>query len=564
MKKLSLPLQHFSLMAVFAFLLIFTIAVPHTYASGPDNHISYELAISFDIDNQQLNGTAHLKIPAHRELTLFLDGVTPTGIMFKNGSTPISDLTAEHSDHIKIPQADTIQEVFLSYAKQVNDHHDNFITDQGIALLSNWFPIPSSKVLFSLKATVPNGFVALSESDFLADPTSDIAVFNFSKPTTTIHFIAAPYVVDSREVRDGLSVHTYFLPEDKHLSDGYLESARAFILRYEEMIGKFPYNHFVIAENLRPTGYGMPTFTLLGKYVIRLPFIKDTSLGHEILHCWFGNSISVDYTQGNWSEGLTSYLADWLYREDDGEGALNRKEQLLKYHSYVDKENAIPLSAFTSASHNQPMANAIRSVGYIKGAMLFHELQNLIGEHLFFQGIKSFYSNFRHKTAGWRDIQKTFEDVSGVDLERFFSERLQSDDITNLEVRDLKVTTTAGDTQLNFTIHQKSTTPFQLTLPLRIDAPNWSISVLRRITETTETVSIPLKSLPSKVTIDPNYDLMRTLELSETSPTLAYFLGPRRPFVVAEEIGSADYSPFLEYSSKRDWQLATMENLIAF
>ncbi len=69
-------------------------------------------------------------------------------------------------------------------------------------------------------------------------------------------------------------------------------------------------------ENINPTGFGMPTFTLLGTQVLRLPFIKETSLGHEILHSWFGNSIEVRLDSGNWCEGLTTYLADMAYRED--------------------------------------------------------------------------------------------------------------------------------------------------------------------------------------------------------------------------------------------------------
>jgi hypothetical protein len=54
----------------------------------------------------------------------------------------------------------------------------------------------------------------------------------------------------------------------------------------------------------------MPSFTLLGSRVIRLPFILYSSYPHEILHNWWGNSVYVDYARGNWSEGLTSYLAE--------------------------------------------------------------------------------------------------------------------------------------------------------------------------------------------------------------------------------------------------------------
>ncbi len=563
MKKRPIPLHYLTFIALLGYCLSLTLARPSQAARQFEENISYELAISFDLIRQQLYGTAHVKIPAKRSLTLFLDGIAPTGIMLKSMAVSQPASTDEHPDHITIPQANVAQELFLSFEKTVNNHHDNFITTDGIVLLNNWYPRPSEKAVFSLKARIPEGFVALSESDTLPEPGSETVDFSFAQSTADIHFIAARFIVNSMKIRDNLSVYSYFLPEDQHLANGYLDSARAFILRYEEMIGKYPYTHFVIAENLRPTGYGMPTFTLLGKYVVRLPFIKDTSLGHEILHSWFGNSISVDYTQGNWCEGLTSYLADWLYRRDVGEGAINRKEQLLKYHSYVTEENAIPLQMFTSANHNQPMARAIRSVGYIKGAMFFHELRNLIGEELFSQGIRNFYNNYRNKSAGWNDIKNIFEDVSGEDLQRFFSERLQSDDTAKLELKDIKVSTDNGGTLLNFTVNQKSQQPFQITLPLRIDAPNWSISIEPRISKATETISLPLQSLPNRITIDPEYDVMRTLNIEEKVPTMSYFLGPRKPLVIAEKSEMADYKPFLDYSTEHTWLIKKIEELQA-
>ncbi len=124
------------------------------------------------------------------------------------------------------------------------------------------------------------------------------------------------------------------------------QAAAGYINRYEKEIGPFPYNHYVIVANRLPTGYSMPTFTLLGQMVLRLPFIKDTSLGHEIVHSWFGNAVEVDYSKGIGAEGLASFLADHAYREEKGEGAEDRKESITRYLSYVHKESAIPLSVF--------------------------------------------------------------------------------------------------------------------------------------------------------------------------------------------------------------------------
>ena len=132
-----------------------------------------------------------------------------------------------------------------------------------------------------------------------------------------------------------------------------------YVQRYEALIGPFPYKRYSIVENRLPTGYGMPSFTLLGQAVVRLPFIKDISLGHEVLHSWFGNAIDND-AGGNRCEGLTTLLADQTYAEEKGNGAASRKNQLLRYQAYVGQNNEVAVLDFQHGGDSQPMARKMR------------------------------------------------------------------------------------------------------------------------------------------------------------------------------------------------------------
>ena len=96
---------------------------------------------------------------------------------------------------------------------------------------------------------------------------------------------------------------------------GYLQSSREYLELYQELFGPYPYEKFAIVENFYPTGYGFPGWTLLGSSVIRLPFIRTTSLPHEIAHTWWGNAVEIDYSSGNWGEGLATYVADYYLKE---------------------------------------------------------------------------------------------------------------------------------------------------------------------------------------------------------------------------------------------------------
>ena len=83
----------------------------------------------------------------------------------------------------------------------------------------------------------------------------------------------------------------------------YLDATAQYIEMYRELIGPYPYGKFALVENFWETGYGMPSFTLLGPRVIRFPFILASSYPHEILHNWWGNSVFVDYETGQLVRG---------------------------------------------------------------------------------------------------------------------------------------------------------------------------------------------------------------------------------------------------------------------
>ncbi len=522
--------------------------------------VLYELALSFDLDNKLLTGTAHIVIPPGEGLRINLDTITPTAALLQKGTaTPgIIALTDTHS--ITVPPEKMQQELYISYEKHIVRQKDNFITEKGITLLRDWYPQPSEKVRFSLSASLPQGFSAFSASDAMPVIDGDITRFFFSHPVRSLHFIAAPFVIDSIEVRPDLQVYTYFLPEDRALAPEYLRAARDFILRYEQLIGPYPYNHFAIVTNLRPTGYSMPTFTLLGQSVLRLPFIKNTSLGHEILHSWFGNSIEVPSSAANWSEALTTYLADWLYREDRQEGAIARKENSIKFHSFVTKGNAVPLQSFVSANHDQPMAQTLRSIGYTKGAMVFHELKNLVGETVFYEAIKRFYSLYRGKEADWDDIRAVFEELSGRHLAAFFRERLTRTDIPDIKVENISVTPADGGFMLQFTLQQQTEAPFHVVLPGKVRTPTGLQDFRIEVSTGVEQVELFLDSMPFELLLDPEYDLLRQLSPEEIVPAWSVFQGPTGATVVISREDRELFSSFLEsFAGEGKWRVEDEE-----
>ena len=129
------------------------------------------------------------------------------------------------------------------------------------------------------------------------------ASFEFDRPGEGITLIAGPYEVRERRVlsRFGhdIRVRTYFHREIGSLSAGYLDAATKHLTRYGALLGEHPRAAYSIVSSPTPTGFGFPGIAYLGIDVLKLPFIRDTSLAHEVLHDWFGNGVYVDYARGN-------------------------------------------------------------------------------------------------------------------------------------------------------------------------------------------------------------------------------------------------------------------------
>ncbi|MBW2112689.1 MAG: hypothetical protein JRH00_14895 [Deltaproteobacteria bacterium] len=311
-----------------AILLLFQ-ALPLPLSAQPGELPVHRIAVSFDLAKSMLYSIVDGEVP--KGVTAFL---IPKGIRLSKVTIDGNPYPADTRDgRLPLPSHQGNIKVHLEYELSANgrdnDSISNTIGVNGCFLMGGWYPAAEAELSrFSLEVLVPEGLTALAEADRISEievDTGRLVSFEFPPPVPEIHLILGPYVV-SQDRYKNVRLETYFFPEDKTLAHRYLVFSKKYLRLYEEMLGPYPFNRFAVAENIKPTGYGMPTFTLLGRQVLKLPFIPETSLGHEILHSWFGNSIYVGPRQGNWSEGLTTYLADHHYKQIKGEGWQYRRK----------------------------------------------------------------------------------------------------------------------------------------------------------------------------------------------------------------------------------------------
>ncbi|HOI96774.1 MAG TPA: M1 family aminopeptidase [Syntrophobacter fumaroxidans] len=396
------------------------------------------------------------------------------------------------------------------------------ISKRGLFLAddSGWYPkVPGAFGTYRIRVDVPAGMEVVTAGT-LKERTPDGDRLDFvwesEQPLRGVSLSGGPYAVKTgRAGRIPYFFHHF--PGSERLAEPYLSAVNRYITLYEELFGPYPFPKFAVVENFFPTGYGFPSYTLLGSQVIRLPFIVDTSLGHEVAHSWWGNGVFVDYGKGNWSEGLTTYVADHLYKEKiSSEEAREYRARILRnYATLVSPREDFPLAEF--AGRDSPPS---RAVGYGKGAMVFHMARKLAGDDGFWQALKDVCQKRLFQETSWSDFAEAFAARSrGTDFHAFFRQWVDRPGAPTLRIDRVEATKVADAWKVRGFLMQEAPF-FELFVPLRLATESGEIFASVFVKDRETTFSIDAGSRPRRLTVDPDADLFRRLHPEEVPPDI--------------------------------------------
>uniref|UniRef100_A0A7V4G8F6 Peptidase M1 membrane alanine aminopeptidase domain-containing protein n=1 Tax=Desulfobacca acetoxidans TaxID=60893 RepID=A0A7V4G8F6_9BACT len=481
---------------------------------------------------------ARISAPQGRRLTIFLADLKVLKVMV-NGRPFDLGKTADPSQ-LEVPGG----VIEVAYEGVFQDQESNIIGEQGIVLRDIWYPVLAGRCLYTLTATLPRDYEAVSEADRIIKSQGDgTATFQFEFPhplndSDGLTFAASPRFQVSQASYREIEIYAYFFPEHAGLAPQYLEQARQFLEMYERLLGPYPYRRFSLVESFQPSAYSMPTYVLLGEREIGSDEYATSLLAHEILHQWFGNLVFTDFDRGNWNEGLTIYLADHLLEDHKGAGWQCRRRILSNFKSHVTARNEIPLRRFSEREDD-----VTRSVGYGKSAMVFHMLRRLVGEEIFFSGIREFVQTYSFRAASWDDLRKIFEKRARQDLSWFFSQWLNRVGLPEIRVDDVKVEAAGKQFRVAVTLSQPGPL-YKLQVPVtfyREQVPrHFTVTLSRK----KQNFPFLLASRPEELVIDENFEVFRKLSPAEDPATFKRLVArgpnltvqPPLPADIAEDI----------------------------
>ena len=239
-------------------------------------------------------------------------------------------------------------------------------------------------------------------------------------------------------------------------------------------------------------------------------------VAHELAHQWFGDKITCKDWHHIWlNEGFATYSESAYIESVSGFSA---------YQSSMAREMARAKLATGSIwvediSSVGEIFNPARS--YAKGAVVLHMLRGVVGTEVFYNIMRAYVADttVAYNVAVTEDFQRVAEEISGMDLEYFFSEWIYGKNYPKYRVEWNYKSVTNGTYDVSVKIKQEANnTPTYFSMPIELyfttNSGDTTITVFNN--EQNEVFNLNLNSKPILLEFDKdNWILKDVLEFTE-------------------------------------------------
>lgn len=371
--------------------------------------------VGFDISDLRVNGTPAQFSREGRELIITPDRPLRNGAAFDVAVT-YSGIPGRNTDLTDLPFAGGW--TLYSGGVYVASEPDGS---------SQWYPVndhPTDKATYTIRMTVANPFVVAANGTLQATiaEADDRTTYVWHTDDQTASYLVtvniAAFERHQDTVVDGVPIRNYF-PTTRY--DRAVETFRntgAMMRYFNQQFGAYPFDIYgaVVADASLPFALETQTLSLFGGNIINNSRAEDT-IAHELAHSWFGNSVSPATWRDIWlNEGFATYAA-YLWLEENGTARQSA--------TMVDAWRRVTRSS-TLIIGDPGARNLFSLPVYFKGALVLHELRQIVGDETFFEILRRYHAQYANSTASIDDFIRVAEAVSELDLSDFFDTWLYS------------------------------------------------------------------------------------------------------------------------------------------
>ena len=243
--------------------------------------------------------------------------------------------------------------------------------------------------------------------------------------------------------------------------------------------------------------------------VQRNPRHLESTLAHEIAHCWWGDTVTpVGDGHRFLSESFAEY-SRYLYERDHGIEPLPWSFR-----------NGVMLSQFSGSEPptiwGPPVYGDAETVYYQKGCFVLHMLERLVHPDVMSSVLSTWVGRYRSRRATIRDFIDEVERATGGDWEWFFDQWLRRPTGPRLSLDNITVESQGSRYRLRGEVRQDAVQPYRLEVLVRVtDDSGASVDRMLYVRDSVTPLDMLLEREPTAVLVDPEGDLFKWFGVSD-------------------------------------------------
>ncbi len=179
----------------------------------------------------------------------------------------------------------------------------------------------------------------------------------------------------------------------------------------------------------------------------------ESTLAHELSHHWFGDLVTCRSEKDMWlNEGWASF-SEAIYYEYVG-GEIAYKNQIRENHKQVLLSEINDAHAFKSI-YGMPHSETYGKIVYDKGCDVAHTLRGQLGDSIFFNSLKQYFSDYAFKDISVDEFKSYLSKISKIDLNDFFNFWVYGSGFPHFIIDYYSVVYQKNNYQLDFSIKQQ-------------------------------------------------------------------------------------------------------------
>lgn len=326
---------------------------------------------------------------------------------------------------------------------------------------------------------------------------------------------------------DGISLRVLALPEHAFFAQEMVRIAAEAIPAYSKWFGKYPYQHFTIAEGFFPwNGNECGALVMIDHRVFQMPHMGrgyvDYLVSHEILHQWWYNTVGTNGYAETWmDEGVATHFAHRLLNKKYG-----KNNSLLEYPTgfswmpNIHRENyrwharsgsirrgdQVPAVAPTMKDFENVVG--LFSGAYDRGSRLVGMIEERLGEAGTFDFFQLLYKKYYFRVLRVADFQRELEAYTGRSWNEYFTNWVYGKGTTDWRIENVTIQPRAADGSNQSEITWASWLPSFIPRP--VSPHGYTVSViLQQKAQIDEPTSLgfqfgPDDQYPMRVPVIPN------------------------------------------------------------